>query len=295
MTDQGLGIAPRRAGAHLRALLPRRHRALAGDRRHRARPGDRQARRRQPRRHVSVWSAARPGVDLHHRLPAASRRRAATRARPPSEPGPRRPTAPTEPRPHRASPTDRARDPSTRRRPPEPGGPPLSRILIVEDEVSFSDPLSYVLRKEGYDVAVAETGPDGLAEFDKNGADLVLLDLMLPGLSGIDVCRALRQRSVGAGHHADRQGQRDRQGRRPRDRRRRLRHQALLEPGAARPRQGRAAPPRRAGGAAPVDARGRSGADGRRAPHRQRPGRRRRCRSRSSSCSRCCCATPAGC
>jgi two-component system response regulator RegX3 len=71
----------------------------------------------------------------------------------------------------------------------------LSRILIVEDEVSFSDPLSYLLKKEGYDVAVAETGPDGLAEFDKNGADLVLLDLMLPGLSGIDVCRALRQRS----------------------------------------------------------------------------------------------------
>ena len=71
----------------------------------------------------------------------------------------------------------------------------MSRILNVEDEVSFSDPLSYVLRKEGYDVAVAETGPDGLAEFDKNGADLVLLDLMLPGLSGVDVCRALRQRS----------------------------------------------------------------------------------------------------
>jgi two-component system response regulator RegX3 len=71
----------------------------------------------------------------------------------------------------------------------------LSRILIVEDEVSFSDPLSYLLRKEGYDVSVAETGPDGLADFDKNGADLVLLDLMLPGLSGVDVCRALRQRS----------------------------------------------------------------------------------------------------
>ena len=71
----------------------------------------------------------------------------------------------------------------------------MSRILIVEDEVSFSDPLSYLLRKEGYDVVVAETGPDGLAEFDKSGADLVLLDLMLPGLSGIDVCRSLRQRS----------------------------------------------------------------------------------------------------
>ena len=71
----------------------------------------------------------------------------------------------------------------------------MSRILIVEDEVSFSDPLSYLLRKEGYDVVVAETGPEGLTEFDKNGADLVLLDLMLPGLSGIDVCRTLRQRS----------------------------------------------------------------------------------------------------
>ncbi|MFK5635629.1 MULTISPECIES: winged helix-turn-helix domain-containing protein [unclassified Ornithinimicrobium] len=71
----------------------------------------------------------------------------------------------------------------------------MTRILVVEDEESFSDPLSYLLEKEGYDVAVTATGPDGLAEFDRNGADLVLLDLMLPGLSGVDVCRALRQRS----------------------------------------------------------------------------------------------------
>jgi two-component system, OmpR family, response regulator RegX3 len=71
----------------------------------------------------------------------------------------------------------------------------LTRILIVEDEESFSDPLSYLLRKEGYDVAVADTGPAALAEFEQNGADLVLLDLMLPGLSGVDVCRQLRQRS----------------------------------------------------------------------------------------------------
>jgi two-component system response regulator RegX3 len=71
----------------------------------------------------------------------------------------------------------------------------MTRILVVEDEVSFSDPLSYLLRKEGYEVAVAETGPDALAEFDAAGADLVLLDLMLPGLSGVDVCRALRARS----------------------------------------------------------------------------------------------------
>jgi two-component system response regulator RegX3 len=71
----------------------------------------------------------------------------------------------------------------------------MTRILVVEDEESFSDPLSYLLRKEGYAVAVAESGPDALEEFGRNGADLVLLDLMLPGLSGVDVCRALRQRS----------------------------------------------------------------------------------------------------
>jgi two-component system response regulator RegX3 len=80
--------------------------------------------------------------------------------------------------------------------PHEPRSPErMTRILVVEDEVSFSDPLSYLLRKEGYDVAVAETGPDALTEFDANGADLVLLDLMLPGLPGVDVCRALRARS----------------------------------------------------------------------------------------------------
>jgi two-component system response regulator RegX3 len=71
----------------------------------------------------------------------------------------------------------------------------VTRILLVEDEESFSDPLSYLLRKEGYEVSVAETGPQALDDFDHAGADLVLLDLMLPGLSGMDVCRALRQRS----------------------------------------------------------------------------------------------------
>jgi two-component system response regulator RegX3 len=71
----------------------------------------------------------------------------------------------------------------------------MTRILVVEDEESFSDPLSYLLRKEGYEVAVAETGPAALENFDRAGADLVLLDLMLPGLSGTEVCRALRHRS----------------------------------------------------------------------------------------------------
>ncbi len=71
----------------------------------------------------------------------------------------------------------------------------MTRILVVEDEQSFSDALSYMLRKEGFEVAVAGNGPDGLTEFDNAGADLVLLDLMLPGLSGLEVCRQLRQRS----------------------------------------------------------------------------------------------------
>ncbi len=65
----------------------------------------------------------------------------------------------------------------------------------MEDEESFSDALSYMLRKEGFEVAVAGTGPFALEEFDRTGADLVLLDLMLPGLSGTEVCRQLRSRS----------------------------------------------------------------------------------------------------
>lgn len=71
----------------------------------------------------------------------------------------------------------------------------MTRILIVEDEASFSEPLSFMLRREGFEVAVAETGPDALTQFDRHGADLVLLDLMLPGLSGTEVCRQLRAKS----------------------------------------------------------------------------------------------------
>ena len=71
----------------------------------------------------------------------------------------------------------------------------MTRVLVVEDEESFSDALSYMLRREGFEAVVAATGPDALAEFDRGGADVVLLDLMLPGLPGTEVCRQLRSRS----------------------------------------------------------------------------------------------------
>jgi two-component system response regulator RegX3 len=71
----------------------------------------------------------------------------------------------------------------------------LSRVLVVEDEESFSDALSYMLRKEGFEVSVAPTGTAALVQFDRTGADIVLLDLMLPEMSGTEVCRQLRQRS----------------------------------------------------------------------------------------------------
>jgi two-component system, OmpR family, response regulator RegX3 len=71
----------------------------------------------------------------------------------------------------------------------------VPRVLVVEDEESWSDALSYMLRKEGFEVAVAATGPQALTEFDSTGADLVLLDLMLPQMSGVEVCRQLRSRS----------------------------------------------------------------------------------------------------
>ena len=72
----------------------------------------------------------------------------------------------------------------------------MTRVLIVEDEVSFSDALSFMLRKEGFEVAVAADGKSGLELFNGQGADLVLLDVMLPKRDGFDVCRVMRQKGV---------------------------------------------------------------------------------------------------
>jgi two-component system response regulator RegX3 len=71
----------------------------------------------------------------------------------------------------------------------------VTRILLVEDEIALSEPLSFLLEREGYEVEVAADGPSAVIAFDRAGADLVLLDLMLPGLPGTEVCREIRQRS----------------------------------------------------------------------------------------------------
>jgi len=71
----------------------------------------------------------------------------------------------------------------------------MTTVLIVEDEQSYRDGLTYLLTREGFEVRAAADGAAGLDAFDRFGADLVLLDLMMPGLSGTEVCRRLRQRS----------------------------------------------------------------------------------------------------
>lgn len=71
----------------------------------------------------------------------------------------------------------------------------MARILIVEDEESYREPLVYQLTREGYDVSAAATGEEGLELFTKGGIDLVLLDLMLPGIDGTALCRRIREQS----------------------------------------------------------------------------------------------------
>jgi two-component system response regulator RegX3 len=71
----------------------------------------------------------------------------------------------------------------------------MSRILVVEDEETLAEAISFLLSKEGFEVEIAEDGPAAIAAFEQNGADLILLDLMLPGLSGTEVCRQIRAKS----------------------------------------------------------------------------------------------------
>ena len=71
----------------------------------------------------------------------------------------------------------------------------MTRVLVVEDEQNLREPLVYLLQKEGYDVIEAEDGRSAIDIFFSLGADLVLLDLMLPGVNGNEVCRAIRAES----------------------------------------------------------------------------------------------------
>ncbi|HEY9294317.1 MAG TPA: response regulator transcription factor [Microlunatus sp.] len=71
----------------------------------------------------------------------------------------------------------------------------MTRVLVIEDEESYREATSYMLRKEGFEVVEAADGTEGLAEFDRVGADIVLLDLMMPGLPGTEVCRQLRAKA----------------------------------------------------------------------------------------------------
>ncbi|MBP8921496.1 MAG: response regulator transcription factor [Micropruina sp.] len=72
----------------------------------------------------------------------------------------------------------------------------MTRVLLIEDEDAYRETVGYLLRKEGFDVVEAADGTAGLAEFERTGADIVLLDLMMPGLPGTEVCRRLRARST---------------------------------------------------------------------------------------------------
>jgi two-component system response regulator RegX3 len=71
----------------------------------------------------------------------------------------------------------------------------MTKVLIVEDEISFSDALSYLLKKESYDVEVAVNGKDAIDSFNSFSPDLILLDLMIPEVSGTEVCRVIRSTS----------------------------------------------------------------------------------------------------
>jgi two-component system response regulator RegX3 len=71
----------------------------------------------------------------------------------------------------------------------------MTRILVVEDESSFSEALEFLLGKEGFSVITAATGTEALKKFEQGGIDLILLDLMIPEISGTEVCRQIRSKS----------------------------------------------------------------------------------------------------
>jgi two-component system response regulator RegX3 len=71
----------------------------------------------------------------------------------------------------------------------------MTRVLVVEDEQSLREPLVYLLKKEGFEILEAADGLQAVDVFNASEVDLILLDLMLPGISGNEVCRIIRQTS----------------------------------------------------------------------------------------------------
>ena len=71
----------------------------------------------------------------------------------------------------------------------------MTRVLVIEDEESFRDALQFMLSREGFDVVLAADGAEGMKQFDAKNPDIVLLDLMLPEVSGTDVCKYIRTKS----------------------------------------------------------------------------------------------------
>jgi two-component system response regulator RegX3 len=71
----------------------------------------------------------------------------------------------------------------------------MTRVLVIEDEESFRDALQFMLSREGFDVVLAADGAEGMKQFDAKNPDIVLLDLMLPEVSGTEVCKYIRTKS----------------------------------------------------------------------------------------------------
>ncbi|MGO3327031.1 winged helix-turn-helix domain-containing protein [Gordonia sp. (in: high G+C Gram-positive bacteria)] len=72
----------------------------------------------------------------------------------------------------------------------------MTHVLIVEDEESLADPLAFLLRKEGFEASIVNDGTQALPAFERISPDIVLLDLMLPGVSGTDICKSIRAKSA---------------------------------------------------------------------------------------------------
>ena len=117
-----------------------------------------------------------------------------------------------------------------------------TRILAVEDDERIRTAVKLALEDEGWTVDEAANGEDALDSFSREPADVVLIDIMLPGIDGFEVCRSIRRSERRADRHGHRPRRHPRRGGRARGRRRRLPHQAVRPEGAVGPHPG-AAPP----------------------------------------------------